>query len=293
MLLLNRHRTVLYMLHVHGGHATRLQLVKWCFLLRNETTTGRRNPPYDFLPYHHGPFSFTLYRDLQLLNSHGMIEGLDSRTWRVSEDGIREGGLLKDCIKSDVQAILERYSALTMRALLTYIYQRYPWYGTNTLTGVRSSPPTGGRFIYTIGYQGVTPDFLLNCLMKRGLQCLIDVRSNPVSRRYGFHKSTLSRLAGHVGIAYEHFPELGIPRETRGRYPSLLERDALLSHYEHHTLESEGAALGIVAGKMLQAPSTLLCQEADPYQCHRSRLAGRISKISGLAVHHLRTAKHA
>jgi uncharacterized protein (DUF488 family) len=44
---------------------------------------------------------------------------------------------------------------------------------------------------------------------------LIDVRSNPTARRYGFHESTLDRLVNRLSIEYRHFAELGIRSEIR------------------------------------------------------------------------------
>jgi len=43
------------------GKVSRLQLVKWAFLLENER---KMKTFYQFVPYHYGPFSFTLYHEL-------------------------------------------------------------------------------------------------------------------------------------------------------------------------------------------------------------------------------------
>ncbi len=67
----------------------------------------------------------------------------------------------------------------------------------------------------------------------------MDGRNNPSSRRYGFHKSTLTRLAGKLGIEYVHFPELGIHSERRQLFPADGDRGALFDEYEGSTLRSE------------------------------------------------------
>ena len=55
----------------------------------------------------------------------------------------------------------------------------------------------------------------LNTLLKTGVTLLCDVRRNPVSRKYGFSKSTLKRVCEGVALRYAHLPELGIASEQR------------------------------------------------------------------------------
>ena len=38
---------------------------------------------------------------------------------------------------------------------------------------------------------------LLDLLLRKGIRRLVDVRCNPVARRYGYHKATLCRLGGN------------------------------------------------------------------------------------------------
>lgn len=123
--------------------------------------------------------------------------------------------------------------------------------------------------------------------MVDGVRRIIDVRSNPIARRYGFHKSTLQRLANYVGIDYQHQPTLGISPQERKDVTSKLQYDALFRRYEFKTLKQQSIAVESVSKSIAKTPSTLLCMERDPACCHRSRLANKLSQISGLPIKHL------
>ena len=135
-----------------------------------------------------------------------------------------------------------------------------------------------------MGYEGLLVDGFLDLLIRKGIRRVLDVRRNPVARRYGFHKSTLKRLCGYVQVAYEHFPELGIPSRLRRDLRSPEDYEAIFGQYERDTLRTEGAALGRVATLIVDKPSVLMCMEADPSRCHRTRLAKTMSLKIGLPV---------
>ena len=74
---------------------------------------------------------------------------------------------------------------------------------------------------------------------------LCDVRRNPLSRKYGFSKSTLSKACGNVGIRYEHLPELGIASEQRQELTTQADYDALFEVYERKDLPLQSEALAL------------------------------------------------
>jgi len=120
-----------------------------------------------------------------------------------------------------------------------------------------------------------------------GIKRLIDVRSNPVSRRYGFHKTTLGRLCGKVGIEYVHFPELGISSDQRQDLDIPGARQSLFDKYERSTLSSQVNAIARVGELMQKMASVLVCMEACHSECHRSRLSTVVSATTGLRTQHL------
>ena len=71
------------------------------------------------------------------------------------------------------------------------------------------------RRLYTIGYTGFSsPEFILT-LIENGIECLIDARELPISRKPGFSKSAMQRGLENAGIEYRHFHLLGSPRAAR------------------------------------------------------------------------------
>ncbi|MDD3587863.1 MAG: DUF488 family protein, partial [Thermoguttaceae bacterium] len=72
-----------------------------------------------------------------------------------------------------------------------------------------------------------------------------------------------------VGIKYFAFPKLGIPAFYRRQYPV---RSELLDFYERELLPNAPGEIELAAKVCQEYRSMLLCYEADPLQCHRSRL---------------------
>src|SRR5258708_6569973 len=71
------------------------------------------------------------------------------------------------------------------------------------------------RKFFTIGYTGFSLDEFIQKLSGSGVECLIDVREIPISRKRGFSKSALKERLETFGIEYQHFRLLGSPRPLR------------------------------------------------------------------------------
>ena len=141
--------------------------------------------------------------------------------------------------------------------------------------------------VYTAGYEQMSVDAFLNRLIDNGIQRIIDVRNNPIARRYGFHKSTLSRLAGYLDIDYVHIPELGIASSRRRSLTTHADYQELFDEYEQDTVRVQTEAVDRAAALVKEKASVLVCMEADPVCCHRSRLANAVAELTGLEIHDL------
>ena len=113
---------------------------------------------------------------------------------------------------------------------------------------------------------------------------MIDVRSNPVSRNYGFAGRTLASLAANVHLRYHHLPELGIPSNQRKGLTSAAKYRKLFEDYRGTILPAQANAVEKTVELVKDKPSALLCYEADPECCHRRPLADVVSEKSGLPV---------
>ena len=286
--MLNRQRIILYMLQKAGGAASRIRLMKWAFLLTQETSSRGGAAFYDFLPYKYGPYSFLLRQDIRNLVKSGLIEEPDDKTWSLPPTD--DPSLMPPRELKDVARVMLRYRDVTLEDLIDDVYSRYPWFTINCdrIRARLRERPTARPAVYTIGYQGTSIDTFLNKLLESGIKTLADVRNTPLSRTFGFHRGTLFRLCETLGIEYRGFPELGVPSPERSDVKSQKDRDALFDRYRERVLREQAKSLASLAGKVLEKPTVLVCMETEPGLCHRSQLADLISGFTNLPVVHLR-----
>ena len=287
-LMLTRQKVLLLMLKFAAKPVDRITLMKWSFLLRHECESEGGSTFYDFVPYKYGPFSFALFQEMRKLEEQSYVCLEGPHSWKLSSELSMTTTGVSDSVKRDVKAVIKEFSQDSRDELLDYVYQRYPDYTVNSELKKLASRPTAEPAVYTAGYEGVSVDSFLNLLVKTGIERLIDVRCNPISRRYGFHKSTLNRLTHDLGIAYSHFPELGIDSEKRRRFPQDEDRQDLFDEYQETTLTHQVDTIDLVSQLVREKPSVLVCMEAEPECCHRSRLAKPVADLTGLPIIHLR-----
>lgn len=137
--------------------------------------------------------------------------------------------------------------------------------------------------IVSVGYQGREVDAFVHDLTGRGVDTLVDVRLNAVSRRRGFSKSQLRQALTDAGIDYVHLRALGNPKDNRapfhrgrpeqGRavYAGLVERSP----------EAQDAlrVLGTLAQDGVVA---VMCFEADEDKCHRQVVTNLLIERTGV-----------
>lgn len=289
--MLSRQRAILRLLDEAGGTATHLEATKWAFLLREETPSRGGSAFFQFLPYKYGPFSFCLYQETTALARDGYIREVDDRTWSITTSGRSAARDLDVVVGNDVRLVVSRFRGKKTSDLFGYVYERYKWFTINSVNDARMKRPEAAPAVYTAGYEGLSVDGFLDGLLRAGVKQLIDVRNNPVSRRYGFHRSTLHRLCGSIGIEYRHFPELGIQSVERQDLDAPNARQALFDRYQRTTLSSQAGAIDQVGVLLREKPGVLVCMEAEHACCHRSRLADAVASVTGLRVQHLRLGR--
>ncbi len=285
--VLNRQKAILFMLQTADRLVSRIELVKWSFLVSHETPSGGGSSFYEFLPYHMGPFSFCLYREADKLAGKGLLREAGNSGWEITDQAPSAINGLPVAVRDDVFRVVERFKRASRKRLRGYIYSKYPWFTINSKAERRLSRPVAEPAIYTAGHQGQHVDGFLNNLLRAGLKQVIDVRHNPISRQYGFHKSTFSKLCERVGLRYEHMPALGIPSALR-RSDRFACRNELFRYYKEKILPPCRHSIPELAGTMSTTPAVLICMESDPNDCHRSRLANTVAEAAGLPVRHLR-----
>jgi uncharacterized protein (DUF488 family) len=286
--MLNRQKIAVKVLQACGGTASRLQLMKLLFLLEQEFPSAGGNAFYRFMPYQYGPYSFSLQHEVSQLARDGMIREGET-TWNLTDVGYAFQPSLSAKIEHDIESLVKKYGSFSMQRLRNDVYERYPWFTLLTvLEGRRAVPrPIAELAIYTMGYEGMVVEGFVDHLLRKGIARVIDVRSNPVSRRYGFHLGTLSRICRSIELDYQHFPELGIPSAQRIGVRKPEDTATLLATYEAAILPQQKDAVIRLAGMLKEGPGVLVCMEAEPNLCHRSRLADALKPLTGYPVIHL------
>ncbi len=141
--------------------------------------------------------------------------------------------------------------------------------------------------LFTIGYEKARQVDVISALAAAGVQTLVDVRDRPISRRPGFSKSQLAAAVEAAGMRYLSLRALGTPPEGReANRKREWERFWRIVDDKLATAEAE-IALQEAAATAGEAPSCLICYEADHRICHRSRVAEILAERHGFTVRHL------
>ena len=138
--------------------------------------------------------------------------------------------------------------------------------------------------LFTIGHSNHPIDRFTALLQSAAAPAVVDVRSQPSSRRYPWFSA--NRLRDHlerIGIAYLPMGDLlgGRPRE-----PALL-RDGI-ADYEAmaRTAEFRTGIEQVIAATRRLRPC-LMCAEREPLDCHRCLLVAPALAAQGLRIGHI------
>lgn len=278
-MILERQKRLLALLDALGSEVGRLDFQKLLFLYCQEVEAA---PSYEFVPYRFGGFSFTSYADKRRMIESGLLAD-EEKVWKLTSKG-RMAAQVTQSLRTSMCDFSKRLASLRGEALVAEAYRRYPYYAIRSemadrvlsgdsaaLQAVKAAYPTvSGPGLCTIGYEGLTLEGYLNKLLQNGIALLCDVRRNPLSRKYGFSKKTLSNACEGVGIHYEHLPELGIASEERQNLKTQEDYDALFAIYKREYLPLQGEALSKIMGWIMAGRRVALtCYEQLPFQCHR------------------------
>jgi len=280
-----RQKTLIGLLSAFGGHLHSTDFQKYLFLFTREF---QQEPSFEFVPYRFGGFSFQSYADKRRLVEIGAL--VDTDDWQLKEGFATEG--LFDGVAFD--RCYAKYSHLKGTKLLQEVYRRYPYYAINSERAAKimsaqevsaitaARPAAATACFFTIGYEGSSLEGYLNRLIKYSVKTLVDVRRNPLSRKYGFSKKTLSDTVKKLGIGYVHIPELGIASNRRQELNTQADYDRLFNSYEKQELKQNGKALQDLFDIFLKDKRVAItCFEAQVCMCHRGRVAKAMSALPG------------
>lgn len=289
-MLFDRQKQLLVLVNALGGEVGSLDFQKLLLLYCLE---AGEKPPYEFVPYKFGGFSFTSYADKRKLIERELLVDND-RAWKLTPAS--EDVVVAETLRSRIHRFAKRYKGLRGDALVADVYRRYPYYairseiagkllaGDDTaLKAIEEARPAMSQpGQCTIGYEGWSLEGYLNLLLRSGVTVLCDVRKNPLSRKYGFSKNTLLKGCEGVGIRYEHLPVLGIASDERRALKTQADYDALFETYSRISLPKNESALRKIGGWIKQGERVALtCYERLPEQCHRHCVAEAVERMFG------------
>lgn len=283
--LFYRQKLLIALLQIFGGKLSNIDLQKYLFLF---TQTCQDDKSYEFVPYRFGCFSFQSYADRKKMVEFGILA--DSDSWSLLPTDADYVSQLDKSEQKKLALFHRKYKSLHGNKLMQEIYRRYPYYATRSEIAANlmsdeeldaigaETPSANGKSLFTIGYEGQSFENYLNRLLRNNVRVLCDVRKNPLSRKYGFSKRTLSETLGKLDIEYVHLPDLGIVSDKRQALNSQSDYDRLFDEYEATTLKENEQALDALMEIIdKRGRVAITCFEAEHCMCHRGRVAKAIS----------------
>jgi uncharacterized protein (DUF488 family) len=274
------------LLQTFEGNLEKISLQKLLFLF----TSRQSKPEYDFVPFHYGCYSFSANADLTAMVKHGLVT--ENTTSIAKADKVNYTTSLTSDDKKILLEIHNIYGKLSANALMKLTYLNYQYYAINSKKAkeilteeqyqrvIAAKPENSDTTLFTIGYEGVSLEAYLNKLIKNDVKVLVDVRSNPVSMKYGFSKNQLSKFCENLHIEYLHVPELGIQSEQRQQLDTQSDYDRLFDVYKTKNLKSTTSYQKELLNLLIEKKRiALTCFEANICQCHRKHLAEAITQL--------------
>lgn len=143
--------------------------------------------------------------------------------------------------------------------------------------------------LYTLGHGDRSLEEALELLRCAGIQCLVDIRAYPRSRRHPqFNDDPLRAALDEAGLVY-HWAGRQLGGLRRGRADSphhALTDEGLRAFADHMDTAEFERGVAQLTRLALKSPCAVLCAERAPERCHRSLLADYLT-LNGLRVVHL------
>jgi len=149
----------------------------------------------------------------------------------------------------------------------------------------QAGPPT----VYTIGHGSRPIAELIGLLKDAGVECVVDVRAHPGSRRHPqFAREALENSLAQAGIRYvwEGKALGGRRHAVKGSRHTAFTSGAFRAYADHMMTVDFRAGLQRLVELSLHARTAILCAERLPWECHRNLIADSLV-ASGNGVMHL------
>jgi uncharacterized protein (DUF488 family) len=290
-----RRKIILSLFQLCNGKIEKTKLQKLLFLYSQR----KENPEYDFVPYKFGCYSYSANADLVTMVKKEYLSESEKGYSKIDPKDYLK--MLKSKDKDLLTETVTSYGNMGSETLIKHTYINFPYYAINSTIAenilteeyynlvLNSIPNASEKSIFTIGYEGVSLEKYLNKLVQNNVKLLVDVRKNPLSMKYGFSKTLLSRFCESLGIKYKHIPAVGINSNQRQTLEKQEDYDLLFESYKETTLkETSSSQKEIIDLLNKYNRIALTCFESNICQCHRLPLAQSLQSMeSDLVVEHI------
>jgi uncharacterized protein (DUF488 family) len=167
---------------------------------------------------------------------------------------------------------------------LDEVFARVPF--EDRTSGSRPPEPlvTSALWVGSAGYERHKDSAVFaERLRDRGVECLIDVRELPISRRRGYAKTALSEALERHGVQYVHMRALGNPKPYRDMYKAGRVEEGRRAYRQLLVSERLGAVEEIVP-LLREKRCALMCVEHEEDTCHRSVILDALQNELGLSL---------
>lgn len=286
-----RQKFLLAFIKSAGGTLSYMDFQKLLFLYLQRTNDSC----YEFVPYLYGCYSFQAAQDIETLSAMGWLDKKD--------ESIR---LLDPRVPSwtnnfFLESFQDEYKNTRGNALVRRVYRDFPYFAINSkiagelmngdefavIRQKKASLKKDVAVVFTIGYEGLSLEKYLNTLIQNDVHVLCDVRSNPISRKFGFSKDILSHAVTKIGVDYVHVPELGIVSDKRKHLSANADYDSLFGEYAQQLPAKKNFVDALFSIYMDKKRIALTCFEHDPAHCHRHVLSDYMAAKYRVKVAHL------
>lgn len=142
--------------------------------------------------------------------------------------------------------------------------------------------------VYTIGHSTRSIEDFLKLLQRSSIECLVDIRAFPGSRRYPqFNREALADALHDAGIRYRHCASLGGRRRLPPHaLPSAWRNESFHAYAEYMRTPEFHAARDELIALAAKQPTVIMCSEAVPWRCHRTLVSDALT-ARGVRVEHI------
>ena len=148
--------------------------------------------------------------------------------------------------------------------------------------------------VWTIGHSTRSSDELIRALIHHGIECVVDVRRFPGSRRLPqFASAVLEQALATHGIGYLWIPSLGGRRKPDEHSLNVGWRHPAFRGYADY-MATEEFAEGLVDLLTVAygVRTAIMCAEVLWWRCHRRLIADVLTFLGGEVIH-IRDETHA